>query len=315
MASRRLEVLQAHLGGLRVQEDDDRELERQATSAAATTLPPPDQMFDFLTRDNKQLRGQIFEFLKDPLYRPNYYLSMQGFRDLTSKRVAKFVGARFFSVFDYVNDPLKFQAALECLSFCDYSLAIKSGVHFTLCGGTIAKLGTEKHHDVLRAMDTLELPGSFGMTELGHGSNVMGIETTAVYDPASQARAGEQMRQFQGPPGPAVLHQSSPSTSAWSLPALKLRCACLCPVCLAGVHSEHPQQRGLQVLLFATSACKPMLCKTPTTAGVHSEHPQQRGLQVLDWWRGPDRPHLSHLCTADGQRAERGAPRVHCAPA
>jgi acyl-CoA oxidase len=38
------------------------------------------------------------------------------------------------------------QAALECLSFCDYSLAIKSGVHFTLCGGTIAKLGTEKHH-------------------------------------------------------------------------------------------------------------------------------------------------------------------------
>ncbi|KAI7838260.1 hypothetical protein COHA_007949 [Chlorella ohadii] len=143
MASRRLAVLQQHLGGLRVQDEDGSELERQATSAAATTLPPPDQMFDFLTRDNKQLRAQIFEFLK-------------------------------------------FQAALECLSFCDYSLAIKSGVHFTLCGGTIAKLGTEKHHDVLRAMDTLELPGSFGMTELGHGSNVMGIETTAVYDPATQ---------------------------------------------------------------------------------------------------------------------------------
>lgn len=46
---------------------------------------------------------------QDPLYRPNYYLSMQGFRDLTSKRVGKFVGAKFFSVFDYINDPLKFQ--------------------------------------------------------------------------------------------------------------------------------------------------------------------------------------------------------------
>jgi hypothetical protein len=29
-------------------------------------------------------------------------------------------------------DPRKFQAALECLSFCDYSLAIKCGVHMTL---------------------------------------------------------------------------------------------------------------------------------------------------------------------------------------
>jgi acyl-CoA oxidase len=56
-------------------------------------------------------------------------------------------------------------------------------VHFTLCGGTVAKLGTERHHrEILPKMDTLELPGCFGMTELGHGSNVFGIETTAVYD-------------------------------------------------------------------------------------------------------------------------------------
>ena len=32
--------------------------------------------------------------------------------------------------------------ALETLAFCDYSLSIKAGVHFTLCGGTICKLGT-----------------------------------------------------------------------------------------------------------------------------------------------------------------------------
>jgi hypothetical protein len=105
---------------------------------------------------------------------------MAGCRELTSQRMAKFVAAKFFSTFDYLRDPLKFQvgflsfflltrgdvlacpacvqlaqkplqhwhlqAALETLNYCDYSLAIKSGVHFTLCGGTVAKLGTEKHH-------------------------------------------------------------------------------------------------------------------------------------------------------------------------
>lgn len=29
---------------------------------------------------------------------------------------------------DYLEDPLKFMAALESLAFCDYSLAIKTGV-------------------------------------------------------------------------------------------------------------------------------------------------------------------------------------------
>lgn len=32
---------------------------------------------------------------------------------------------------------------LECLGFVDYSLFVKAGVHLTLCGGTIYKLGTQ----------------------------------------------------------------------------------------------------------------------------------------------------------------------------
>jgi acyl-CoA oxidase len=76
-------------------------------------------------------------------------------------------------------DPRRFLAHLETLSYADYSLAIKAGVHFTLCGGTVAKLGTAKHHEaILPKLNTLELTGCFSMTELGHGSNVAGIETT-----------------------------------------------------------------------------------------------------------------------------------------
>ena len=176
-------MLAGHVAPLGV----SRGMENSQLSASPTmSSPQMSTLHEWVVRDNRDMRRAIFAFLDDPLYRPNYYTSLEGFRELTMQRVLKFVSQGFFSVRDYERDPLKFQAALESLSFCDYSMAIKSGVHFTLCGGTIVKLGTEKHHATyLDKMDTLELPGCFGMTELGHGSNVMGIETTAVYDAAS----------------------------------------------------------------------------------------------------------------------------------
>ncbi|EFJ48478.1 hypothetical protein VOLCADRAFT_104659 [Volvox carteri f. nagariensis] len=163
-------------------------LARQVTAGNATTRLAvcPKEMKDFLVHDNKELREAIYEFLKDDLYRPNHYQGLMEFREQTLQRLKKFVAQKFFSVRDYTNEPRRFMAALESLMYADYSLAIKAGVHFTLCGGTIAKLGTAYHHNkYLPGMDDLTLPGCFGMTELGHGSNVMGIETTAVYDKAS----------------------------------------------------------------------------------------------------------------------------------
>jgi acyl-CoA oxidase len=77
----------------------------------------------------------------------------------------------------------KLMAVIEALSFHDGSLFIKLGVQFGLFGGSIQQLGTEYHHrKYLPKATACQLFGGFAMTEIGHGSNVQALETTAVYD-------------------------------------------------------------------------------------------------------------------------------------
>ncbi|KAI3796374.1 hypothetical protein L1987_39044 [Smallanthus sonchifolius] len=69
----------------------------------------------------------------------------------------------------------------------DHSLGIKLGVHFFLWGGAIQFMGTKRHHDKwLKPTEAYEVIGCFAMTELGHGSNVRGIETMTRYDASTQ---------------------------------------------------------------------------------------------------------------------------------
>ncbi|XP_031268427.1 acyl-coenzyme A oxidase 3, peroxisomal-like [Pistacia vera] len=50
-------------------------------------------------------------------------------------------------------------------------------------GGAIKFLGTTRHHDkCLKDTENYVVKGCFAMTELGHGSNVKGIETVTAYD-------------------------------------------------------------------------------------------------------------------------------------
>ena len=85
------------------------------------------------------------------------------------------------------GDPCGAVAVFEELALGDLSVLVKYGVQFGLFGGSIAQLGTEKHHRrYLSRIAALELPGCYAMTETGHGSNVRDLRTTATYDPATR---------------------------------------------------------------------------------------------------------------------------------
>ena len=98
-------------------------------------------------------------------------------------------GALAFPKFAGGKDDIeKYLAVFEELGYHDLSLTIKFGVQFGLWGGSVYWLGTDKHHrKYLKDIGTLALPGSFAMTEGGHGSNVRDIETTATFDPDQDA--------------------------------------------------------------------------------------------------------------------------------
>eukprot|EP00339_Tiarina_fusa_P024522 CAMPEP_0117066152 /NCGR_PEP_ID=MMETSP0472-20121206/46262_1 /TAXON_ID=693140 ORGANISM="Tiarina fusus, Strain LIS" /NCGR_SAMPLE_ID=MMETSP0472 /ASSEMBLY_ACC=CAM_ASM_000603 /LENGTH=154 /DNA_ID=CAMNT_0004787095 /DNA_START=278 /DNA_END=739 /DNA_ORIENTATION=- len=60
-------------------------------------------------------------------------------------------------------------------------------VQFNLFGGTVLKLGTDKHHGAfLDQIDRLESVGCFALTELGYGNNAVEMETTATFDRATK---------------------------------------------------------------------------------------------------------------------------------
>ncbi|URE08857.1 acyl-coenzyme A oxidase [Musa troglodytarum] len=122
---------------------------------------------------------------------PDYNQSMEQQREVTMRRIEYLLAHGVFEGWLTGSGPealMRKFAFFECIGTYDHSLAIKLGVHFFLWGGAIQIFGTKHHHDKwLKAGENFQVMGCFAMTELGHGSNVRGLETIATYD----ANAGE----------------------------------------------------------------------------------------------------------------------------
>ena len=108
------------------------------------------QMTHLLDHDNHEKRAKFRKVLsEDPLFTPKYNISLDEERELALKRLKKLCDQGFISVLDFKNNPLWIFAAHELVAVVDAAMATKMTVQFNLFGGTVLKLGTERHHEKL----------------------------------------------------------------------------------------------------------------------------------------------------------------------
>ncbi|KAI3405044.1 hypothetical protein KGF56_002129 [Candida oxycetoniae] len=108
--------------------------------------------------------------------------------DLTQKEERQLVAERINQMSRYIEieSYTKFRRRLQLMTVIDPSMGIRILVNLGLFLNCIKGNGTQKQYDFWAKKKESgiikQMYGCFGMTELGHGSNVAGCETTATFD-------------------------------------------------------------------------------------------------------------------------------------
>ncbi|KAF9103948.1 fatty-acyl coenzyme A oxidase [Mortierella sp. GBA35] len=189
-ASQRLASVQSHL---QVAACANKEEPRKKTPVESMTEEREKATFDikeltyFLDggEKNTKIREKfMMELERDPTFR------MYDMYDVTKDEIRVRTMEKFRTIVHYVSaEPVPiFTMRMQTISLIDPGFWTRFGVHYGLFFGALRGSATSAQfsHWVSKGALALNgMVGCFAMTELGHGSNVAGLETTATFDEAS----------------------------------------------------------------------------------------------------------------------------------
>ncbi|KAF9991889.1 fatty-acyl coenzyme A oxidase [Entomortierella chlamydospora] len=134
---------------------------------------------------NTKIREKfMLELERDPTFR------MYDMYDVTKDEIRYRTMEKFRTIVHYVSaEPVPiFTMRMQTISMIDPGFWTRFGVHYGLFFGALRGSATSAQfsHWVSKGALALNgMVGCFAMTELGHGSNVAGLETTATFDEAA----------------------------------------------------------------------------------------------------------------------------------
>lgn len=148
-----------------------------------------DELQELLLGSWAQDRLQVRKTMEDPFFHHQVNTTKEEQREQTLNQIQeladrKLIGKAYPKRFGGQENPGANVAGFAEMFHANPSMQIKGGVQWGLFGSAILALGNEEqHHKWLPGVLNLELPGVYAMTEIGHGSDVGNIDTTATYIP------------------------------------------------------------------------------------------------------------------------------------